>query len=122
MTMEMVSMHELGLPHSVVSPKTIAGPMESICRCYSLPQVACSLPKVKGEGSVAALHIEVVLAIGERLETMQKVGTSRWWLKVELRVRWVLSMWSMCNECSMLFRWIHLEGIQAGRGRPGVLM
>ena len=89
MTMEMVSMHELRLiPHSVVSPKTIAGPTESICSCYSLPQVACFLPKVKGEGSVAALHIEVVSAMGEHLEMMQKVGTSQWWLKAELRVRW----------------------------------
>ena len=93
----MVSMHELGLiPHSVVSPKTIAGPTESICSCYSLPQVACFLPKVKGEGSVAALHIEVVSAMGKHLETMQKVGTSQWWLKAELRVRWGSSQRRAC--------------------------
>ena len=34
----------------------------------------------------------------------------------------ILSMWSRCNGCSMLFRWIHLEGIQAERERLGVLM
>ena len=52
---------------------------------------ACSLPaEMKSEGSVVALHIEAVSAMGERhgLETMQNVGTSRWWLKAELRVRW----------------------------------
>ena len=43
---------------------------------------------VKSLGSVAALHIEVVSAMGEHLEMMQKVGMSWWWLKAELRVRW----------------------------------
>ena len=78
---------------------------------------------VKSQGPVAALHIEVVSAMGEHLETMQKVGTSRWQLKAELRVRWGFSQRGAgVMGHSMLFRWIRLEGIQAERGRPGVVM
>ena len=78
---------------------------------------------VKSQGPVAALHIEVVSAMGEHLEMMQKVGTSQWWLKAELRVRWGFSQRGAgVMGRSMLFRWIRLEGIQAERGRPGVVM
>ena len=75
---------------------------------------------------MAALHIEVISTMGERqngLETMQKVGTSRWQLKAGLRVRWgFYQRGAGVMGRSMLFRWIRLEGIQAERGRPGVVM
>ena len=75
---------------------------------------------------MAALHIEVISTMGERpngLETMQKVGTSQWQLTAELRVRWGFSQRGAgVMGRSMLFRWVRLEGIQAGRGRPGVVM